>query len=160
VSSQKQIARAIREYLDTVKGDVIADLNRGINATGAAKTKLRVVENQYFRAQLRGVVYMPFLYSFNKKQSPKSVGREFIDNIIIWMKAKRVRPQRNGLTVSGSAVNYRRAAFSIAKGITESGNKYKKTRGVDMTQHLKDNKPELLKDIGRALLTSFTDKTT
>ena len=154
-------ARAQREYLDTVKGDILNDLNsRGMNATGNLKASLRVVENQHFRAQLRAADYLPLVVSFNRRPYPSSPS--FWKNIVIWMKARRIRPRRNDGRISGTtATDYQRAAYGIATKITRTGTKYQRpqsARGVDLQAHLRDNLPDYLKGISKELLTSFKDR--
>ena len=157
------IARHQREYLETVKLDVLSDLNsRGMNATGNLKQSLRVVENQYLRAQLRGADYLNYLISMNNSKRPRSRGRTFIDNIITWMKARGIRPQRENKIVPATNTNYRRSAFAIAGGIMTKGTKYQKPppqeRGIDLRGHLKDNLPPYLEGITRELLINFKDR--
>lgn len=158
-SASDDIGRAQSEYLLTVKDDILIDLSaRNMNATREAARSLRVVQNQFIRAQLRGVFYIDYLVSFNQRQSPKKVSENFATGVMIWMQAKGIAPKRGGQVVPRTTTNLLRSANAIAQSIVNNGNPYKKKRGIDLTKHLNDNKPELLRDVSNALLRSFKDK--
>ena len=151
--------RQIREYLDTVLIDIQSELKgQGMNATGAASASLRVVANQFLIGELRGLVYLNFLVK-GFTQKPRSVGRQFVDNIIRWMQVKGISPQRDGQVVPSTATNIRRSAFGIAKGITIRGTRVTRGEaGIDINKILEENLPPYLEGVAGQLLVSFSDK--
>ena len=151
--------RQIREYLDTVKGDIQSELHaQSMNATGTASASLRVVANQFLIGELRGVVYLNFLFK-GFKEKPRSVGRQFVDNIIRWMQVKGISPQRDGQIVASTSTNIRRSAFSIAKGITEKGTRVTRGEaGIDINRILEENLPPYLEGVAAGFLVDFQDK--
>ena len=152
------LSKHLREYLETVKGDIIIDLDSNhMNATGFLRSSLRVVENQYLDAQLRGANYLPFVQTQPRTRKPNSP--RFWYQIFLWMQAKGIAPERDGKVLPATTTNLRRSAYAIAKGITERGTKYQRgARGVDLREHMKANLPKALEGISGEFLTQFRDK--
>ena len=149
----------IRAYLKEVQAAIVQSArSQNLNATGTALNSLRVVANQYLIGELRGVFYINFLRTgFTGK--PRSVSRLFIDNIIIWMRAKGIFPEKDGQIVPSTSSNIRRSAFGIAKGIVDHGTRVTRGEaGIPITKILEDNLTPYLEGVASEFLLNFKDK--
>ena len=152
---------AYREYLNTIIVDVKAEMReQKRRATREAINSLRVVENQFLNAQIRGVKYFDYLRDHSGSK-PRGIGRELVSNLMEWMKFKGIQPERRGKIEPSTEGNYKRSAFGIAQNMVDNGNEiYRGQKGIDFHTPIRENMPELLEDMGRVMVVSFTDKLT
>ncbi len=151
--------RIYREYLNTVKGDIEVQMrSQNRVASGDAIKSLRVVANQFLEAEIRGLRYIGTLEDGVGSQ-PSSFGSAFINDIMSWMKAKGISPLRKGKVLPSTDTNIRRAAGGIARNIVRHGTKIKQgEHGLDLKEAIDENKPQLLKDMGKEMILDFTEQ--
>ena len=149
---------AIREYLDTVKIDIVSEMNnQRLVASGTAISSLRVVANQFLIGELRGQAYINTLIK-GYSGRPGSIGRKFVDNIITWMQAKGIQPMIDNQVAPDTEGYIRRSAYAIAKGIVDTGTRINKgNAGIPLTKILEENLADYLEGVAGELLISFSD---
>jgi hypothetical protein len=133
---------AFREFLNTVKDDIVAYLTyEDLRATGNAIDTLRVITNKEQQAELRGVRYIQNLVRGVGSQ-PRGIGREFLENLKRWAFFRGIEA---------------RAVYPIAKTIVEKGTSIKqRERGIPPLERIvNENKPQLLKDVSNELILGY-----
>ena len=150
--------KQIREYLDTVKIDIVSEMrNQRLVASGQAISSLRVVANQFLIGELRGEAYINTLMK-GYNQRPKHVGRRFLDRIINWMRIKGIQPMNDGQVSPNTEGYIKRSAYGIAQSIVDNGTRINKGEaGVDLVKILDENLPDYLEGVAGELLVSFSD---
>lgn len=137
-----------REFLDAVKINLTAQMrSQNRIATGFAVNTLRIVANDKLEAELRGVGYFKYLQTGIGAQ-PKKIGKRFINFLKEWIKAKRIEPRPNE--------KIKQLAFRIAQSIVYKGTAIKRgQKGISISQAIKDEKPEFLKQVGAKMRIDF-----
>lgn len=151
--------RQFTDFLTNVRKDIQSQFDStGLNASGFARNSLKVVANQFLKAEIRGRRYTAYLET-GFKEKPKSIGRRFIDGLISWMKSRGIQPQRRGEIAPYTEDNIKRSAFNIARSIVKTGTSINKGRkGLNFEEAINANMTPFLESVGAEFVVSFTDK--
>ena len=151
--------RQFTDFLTNVRKDIQGQFReQDLNASGFAMNSLKVVANQYIKAQIVGRRYTKYLEK-GWKGRPKSVGRNFVDNIIQWMSFRGIQPKRDGKIIPSTETNIKRSAFGIAKGITQFGTSVNKGfKGLEFQKAINQNMSPFLQSIGAEFTIEFKEK--
>ena len=150
----------IRDYLKAVRKDVTAQIDKhNFIASGRMRSNFRVVANQFLAGEIRGVFYMNFLQEGTAK--PKKVGKDFVANIIEWMRFKGIQPKRinkdgSFYVVPNTTSNIKRSASGIAQGIVDNGTPAtRREKNLDIIGAMNRHKKKYLESIGKEFLLTF-----
>jgi hypothetical protein len=151
--------KEIRIYLIAVKNDILNQINTNdFVASGTMRNKLRVVANQHFLdGEIRGTFYMQYLEKGYRKK-PSFVGRNFVANLIDWMRFRNISPKRNGVILPATETNLKRSAFGIAKGIVKKGTPAtRQEKNLDIAGAMAKHVQPLMEGITLEFFKTFND---